>query len=190
MLRKLVPLALAGIGFAGLSVSVRAQAPPPDAAAGDLGDFARHAAIGGMTEVELGRLAVDRASNAQVKEFGQRMVVDHSRANVELEAAARAQGIALPAEIDPEHRADIDKLARLSGSAFDQAYMRDMVMDHEKDVAEFARAARHDGDSPIKSFASKALPTLQDHLKMARDVDGQLGRGAAGGAEGMLLLPK
>ena len=188
MYRKLVPLALAGIGFAALSI--RAQAPPPDAAAGDLGDFARQAAIGGMTEVELGRLAVERASNARVREFGQRMVDDHSKANTELQVAAREQGVALPTEIDTEHRAAVDRLSRLSGPAFDQAYMRDMVMDHEQDVADFARAARHAGDSPIKSFAARTLPTLQDHLKMARDVDGQLGRSAGGGAEGMLLLPR
>jgi putative membrane protein len=115
------------------------------------------------------------------------MVDDHSKANAELKLAAREQGVALPTELDAEHQAAIDRLSRLSGSAFDQAYMRDMVMDHEEDVSEFARAARHSGDSPIKSFASRALPTLQDHLKMARDVDGELGRGTGSGAEGMLL---
>ncbi|HEY7112529.1 MAG TPA: DUF4142 domain-containing protein [Thermoanaerobaculia bacterium] len=187
MYRKLgsVALALAGTWF--VAVSAFAQAPPPDAAAGDLGDFAKKAAVGGMAEVELGRLAVERASNARVKEFGQRMVDDHSKANAELKLAAREQGVALPTELDAEHQAAIDRLSRLSGSAFDQAYMRDMVMDHEEDVSEFARAARHSGDSPIKSFASRALPTLQDHLKMARDVDGELGRGTGSGAEGMLL---
>jgi putative membrane protein len=174
------------MGFGALALCLLAQAPGNDSDA--LGGFARKAAIGGMTEVELGRLAVERASNARVKEFGQRMVNDHTSANTELRVAAREQGIVLPTELDTEHKAVVDKLSRLSGSAFDQAYMRDMVMDHEEDVAEFSRAAQSPGDSPVKSFAAKALPTLQDHLKMARDVDGELGRSTGGGAEGMLLV--
>jgi putative membrane protein len=185
MVQKRSLLVLAGIWF--VAASICAQAPPPDAGSADLEDFARKAALGGMTEVELGRLAVERASNARVKEFGQRMVDDHSRTSTELKLAARDQGIALPGELDREHQAAVDKLSRLSGSAFDQAYMRDMVMDHEEDVAEFARAAQHSGDSPIKSFAARSLATLQDHLKMARDIDGELGRSTGGGAEGMLL---
>jgi len=192
MVRRLGLFVLAGVFLAAASVSAQA---PPDGSSGsgsasDLGDFARRAAIGGLTEVELGRLAVERASNARVKEFGQRMVDDHTRANTELRVAAREQGIALPTELDAEHKASVDKFSRLSGSAFDQAYMRDMVMDHEQDVADFSRAARSPGDSPVKSFAVKALPTLQDHVKMARDVDGELGRSGCGGAEGMLLLPR
>ncbi|HTO75023.1 MAG TPA: DUF4142 domain-containing protein [Thermoanaerobaculia bacterium] len=187
MVRKLSLFVLAGVLVAAASASAQA---PPEAGSVDLGDFARKAAIGGMTEVELGRLAVERASNARVKEFGQRMVNDHTRADTELRVAAREQGIPLPAELDAEHKAAVNKLSRLSGSAFDQAYMRDMVMDHEEDVAEFARAAQSPGDSPVKSFAAKNLPTLQDHLKMARDVDGELGRSSGGGAEGMVFLPR
>jgi putative membrane protein len=187
MLRRSSLFILTGVFFVAVSVSAQS---PTDAASSDLGDFARKAAFGGMTEVELGRLAVERASNARVKEFGQRMIDDHTQANTELRVAAREQGISLPMELDAEHRTAIDRFARLSGPAFDQAYMRDMVMDHEQDVAEFARAAQTPGDSPVKSFAVKALPTLQDHLKVARDVDGQLARGGGGGSEGMLLLTR
>jgi putative membrane protein len=143
----------------------------------ELSGFAKKAAVGGMAEVELGRLATEKASSARVKEFGQRMVDDHSKANDELKQAASAQGIDLPSEIDAKTKATIDKLSKLSGAEFDKAYMKDMVEDHEHDVAEFAKAAKH-SDSPVGSFAGKALPTLRDHLKMARDVEKEV-RGRA-----------
>jgi len=136
--------------------------------------FAKKAAIGGMAEVELGRLAAQKATNARVKEFGQRMVDDHSKANEELKAAAAAEGIELPSAIDEMQKATIEKLSKLSGAAFDEAYMKDMVKDHEEDVAEFAKAAKHP-NSQVGSFAEKTLPTLRDHLKMARDVEQQVG---------------
>jgi putative membrane protein len=102
------------------------------------------------------------------------MVDDHSKANDDLKQAATAEGIDLPSEIDAKTRATIDKLSKLSGVEFDKAYMKDMVKDHEHDVAEFAKAAKH-SDSPVGSFAGKALPTLRDHLKMARDVEKEVG---------------
>jgi putative membrane protein len=136
----------------------------------ELSGFAKKAAVGGMAEVELGRLATQKASSDKVKQFGQRMVLDHSKANDELKRVASTAGIDLPAEIDGKTRATIEKLSKLSGAQFDKAYMADMVQDHEKDVAEFAKAAKHP-DSPVGSFAEKTLPTLRDHLKMARDVE-------------------
>jgi putative membrane protein len=142
--------------------------------AGDLSGFARKAAAGGMAEVELGRLATQKASSDKVKQFGQRMVDDHSKANDELKQVASTAGIELPSEIDSKSKATIEKLSRLSGAEFDKAYMADMVRDHEHDVAEFARAAKH-ADSPVGSFAGKTLPTLREHLKMARDVEKEVG---------------
>jgi putative membrane protein len=136
----------------------------------ELSSFAKKAAIGGMAEVELGRLAAEKGSNDRVKQFGQRMVDDHSKANDELKQAASAAGIELPSEIDGKSKATIEKLSKLSGAAFDKAYMADMVEDHEHDVAEFTKAAKSP-DSPVGSFAGKTLPTLREHLKMAKDVD-------------------
>jgi putative membrane protein len=140
----------------------------------ELSGFAKKAAVGGMAEVELGRLATEKASSARVKEFGQRMVDDHSKANDQLKQVASAEGIELPSEIDAKTKATIDKLSKLSGAEFDKAYMADMVKDHEHDVAEFAKAAKH-SDSPVGSFAEKTLPTLRDHLKMAQDVEKEVG---------------
>jgi putative membrane protein len=132
-------------------------------------------AKGGMAEVELGKLAADKASNDAVKKFGQRMVADHSKANDELKALAQKKNITLPSDIDPQDKALRDRLIKLSGPAFDQAYMKAMVSDHVKDINEFRIEGRSGKDSEIKEWATKTLPTLEEHLKMAREANGTVG---------------
>jgi putative membrane protein len=139
-----------------------------------LKSFAMKAADGGMAEVELGRLAVQKASNDRVKQFGQKMVDDHSKANNDLKAAAGQEGIELPADTSAKHKATMQKLSKLSGAEFDKAYMADMVKDHVEDVKEFEKASKAPGDSPVKTFATNTLPTLKDHLQMARDIDNEV----------------
>src|SRR5580704_5340360 len=107
------------------------------AARGDDARFAREAAMGGMMEVELGKIAVQKSSNDKVKQFGQRMTDDHSKAADELKRIAAKENITLPTELDVRHRAMIDKYANLSGTAFDRAYMGDMVRDHQAEIADF-----------------------------------------------------
>src|SRR5882757_10113171 len=92
--------------------------------------FVMKVAKGGMAEVELGKLAADKATSADVKKFGQRMADDHSKANDELKTLAQSKNITLPSEIGPEEKALRDRLMKLSGPAFDHAYMRAMVSDH------------------------------------------------------------
>jgi putative membrane protein len=130
--------------------------------------FVMEAAMGGMTEVELGRLAAERGSSEAVKSFGQRMVDDHTRANTELTALASRLGVTLPTALDAKHAAVVAKFSRLSGAEFDRAYAKDMVKDHEKDVALFEREAARGAQADLKSFASSTLPTLREHLSMAR----------------------
>jgi putative membrane protein len=137
--------------------------------------FVTKAAKGGMAEVELGKLAADKASSDAVKKFGQRMVDDHSKANDELKTLAQSKSITLPTEIGPEEKALHDRLSKLSGPAFDQAYMKAMVSDHVKDVNEFKMEAKSGKDPEVKAFAAKTLPTLEEHLKMARDANGAVG---------------
>ena len=136
--------------------------------------FVREAAIGGMTEVELGRLASDKASSADVKQFGQRMTDDHGKANDELKAWAQQKNVTLPTELDAKHKATRDRLSKLSGAAFDRAYMNEMVTDHQKDVAAFRKASKTLHEPDLKAWATKTLPTLQDHLKMARKTRGEV----------------
>jgi putative membrane protein len=160
--------------------------------------FIMEAAHGGMMEVELGKLAVDKASSPDVKQFAQRMVDDHSKANDELMQLASQKGITLSNadhqammsnadsgtnstnSSDKAHQAMMkgqamkDKLSNLSGADFDREYMSMMVKDHTKDVKEFEDASTKAKDADLKSWAAKTLPTLREHLQMARDVNGKV----------------
>jgi putative membrane protein len=142
--------------------------------------FIKEAAMGGMEEVQLGQLAVQKASNGDVKSFGQRMVDDHTKANSQLQQIASQKGVTVASKLSPPKQKDVDKLSKLNGAAFDRSYMSMMVKDHVKDVAEFQKASKNAKDSDVKSFASSTLPTLQDHLKMARDISSSLNKKTSG----------
>jgi putative membrane protein len=131
--------------------------------------FLRKAAEGGVAEVALGNLAKDKATDPDVKQFAQKMVDDHSKANVELKKLANQKGVAVPGEADSKTNKEMDKLSKLSGPEFDKAYMKLMVSDHQKDVAEFNTEYEHTSDPDVKDFVGKTLPTLQEHLRMARE---------------------
>ena len=133
--------------------------------------FAKKAAQGGMAEVKLGQLAEERGSNPAVKNFGRRMVQDHSKANEQLKNATSTESIPLPNEIDKSDQATYDRLSKLSGDAFDRAYARDMVKDHSKDVSEFQKEAKNGQNDAIKNFAAQTLPILQNHLDQARQME-------------------
>ena len=133
--------------------------------------FVQKAAVGGIAEVEMGKMAQQKGSSDQVKQFGSRMVEDHSKANDELKQVASSKGITLPTDLDAKHKSKMDKMQKLSGAQFDRAYMDDMVADHKEDVADFKKQASSGKDSDLKAFASKTLPTLEDHLKMAQSTD-------------------
>jgi putative membrane protein len=154
-----------------LAQSNTAEKTAKGAQASAASTFVMHAAEGGRAEVELGKLALDKAAHADVKRFAQRMVDDHGKANEELKAIARSRNIAIPTEPSAKHKAVRDRLSKLSGAAFDSAYMRAMHEDHEKAVSEFRQASKSGSDSDVKAFAAKTLPTLEEHLKMARSTE-------------------
>lgn len=133
--------------------------------------FAKNAAVGGMTEVELGKLAVQKGSSDAVKQFGQKMIDDHTKANDQLKQIAGKEGIDIPQSLSSKQQSHVDKLAKLSGPAFDKAYMKDAVKDHEKDVNDFKSEAQYGSDPNIKLFASNTLPTLEQHLAAAKDLN-------------------
>ena len=141
--------------------------------------FVANAAMGGMMEVELGKVAISKAQSEDVKKFGQRMVDDHTKANDALKQVASSKSITLPGEISAKQKAEVDKLSAMSGSAFDRAYMTMMVSDHKKDVAEFTKESTSAKDSDIKNFAATTLPTLKEHLQEAERVSGGLKASAA-----------
>jgi putative membrane protein len=153
------------IAGAGAYFSVPASAETADQS------FAKNAAAGGMAEVKLGELAETNGSSTAVKDFGKRMQTDHSKADDRLKGVASKDNITLPSEMSRADQATYDRLSKLSGPEFDKAYAQDMVRDHEKDIASFKKEA-DDGQNPdVKQFASQTLPTLQEHLKLARDME-------------------
>ncbi len=139
--------------------------------------FLKNAAAGGAAEVELGNLARDRATDPDIKQFAQKMVDDHSKANEELKALAQKKGVTAPASPDPKSRKEMDRLSKLSGSEFDRAYAKLMLSDHEKDVSEFMKESTGAQDPDVKDFAARTLPTLQDHLRMAREDNSKVAKG-------------
>jgi len=164
------------------AVMAQQPAPKPESKQGQnkgglaQGDrkFVMEAAHGNMAEVELGKLAADKGASDAVKQFGKRMTDDHGKANAELKDFAEKKGLTLPADLDAKHKQLRDRLAKLNGADFDRAYANEMVKDHKKDVADFKREAKGAKDPDLKAWASKTLPTLEDHLKQAQDMQAQL----------------
>jgi Predicted outer membrane protein len=136
--------------------------------------FLKEAAEGGLAEVELGQLAVEKSSSEDVKSFAQRMVEDHGKANEDLKQLATQKGVSLPSEPTAKQKAKKEHLSKLSGDEFDRAYMSDMLKDHRTDIAAFEKESDSGKDSDIKKFASQALPTLRAHLKQAESVTGKI----------------
>ena len=136
--------------------------------------FVKDAASGGLMEVELGKIAVDKASNQGVKDYGRRMQEDHGKANDELKTLAANKGIVLAKSMDGKHKKIIDRLSKLSGDKFDREYIRTMVNDHNEVLASFQREADKGTDPDIKQFASKYAPVIKTHLELAQKSDQQL----------------
>jgi putative membrane protein len=135
-------------------------------------EFIEDAAKGGMAEVETGKLVAQKASDPSVKEFGNRMVQDHGKANDELTQLAQSKGVKMPDKEKWGDRHEMSKLQKLSGADFDREYAQHAVKDHEKDVKKFQKAAQSAKDPDVKAFAAKTLPVLQEHLAMAQKLAG------------------
>lgn len=133
--------------------------------------FIKDAAKDGMAEVEAGKLAVQKATDPALKAFAQKMVDDHTKANEELKALAQSKGIDLPDDPSLMQKGKLKLLSSADGATFDKRYADSMgVKDHEKAVKMFQKTASNAKDADVKAFAAKTLPTLQEHLKMARDM--------------------
>ncbi len=141
---------------------------------GDLA-FLNDAAPGGMAEVELGKMALSKSQNAEVKAFAQKMVDDHSKAGDELKALAAQKKVMLPTDVLPAHKQLMDKLAKSSGADFDKEYVAAMLEAHEKDVTAFENVSKTAGDADVKDFATKTLPTLKMHLETIKVLAGKMG---------------
>ena len=164
---------ISGAGSAILGVALVAAAilasPPrgnaaPTVSATDAA-FIQAAAQDGMTEVKLGEMAAQKGTRADVKEFGKKMVKDHTAINDDLRALSAQKGLSLTDTLDAKHQGKFDKMAALSDAEFDDAYIAAMVKGHKGAVKEFKAEAASTQDSDIKSFLDKSLPVVEEHLK-------------------------
>jgi putative membrane protein len=153
--------------------------PADDKKGGGDRDFVTKASAAGLAEVNLSNLAATRAANPAVKEFARRMVVDHTQANRELLALANEKMLTVARTMDDDHQKLFKKLGSEEGANFDKDYMEAMVKDHEEAVKLFEAESKDGQDEALKKWAKKTLPTLKDHLKLARDAE----KKAKGGAE-------
>jgi putative membrane protein len=158
---------------------------PADSAHGEHGApaasdtaFVKKAADGGLAEVAMAKLAQQKAASDEVKAYAAKLEKDHTQANTELKEVASQKNITLPDAPSKMHQAKHDKLAALSGAAFDKAYVAAMVEEHQKDVREFSRAASSSADADIKAFAAKTLPTLKEHLQQVQELSKTIGKKA------------
>jgi putative membrane protein len=146
-------------GITALLLASAAVAGSPDSS------FYKNAAEGGMSEVELGQLAQQKAANPSVKDFGAMMVKDHSAANDKLKALAASKQVSLPDSPSMMQKASKTKLNMMSGESFDKSYVKGMIDDHKQDIKEFQKEASEGKDPDARAFASATLPTLQMHLE-------------------------
>lgn len=135
--------------------------------------FFEKAAQGGMAEVEFAKLAVDRASKEEVKYFAATLQREHTNANERLMRIALQNGWDAPKQISAEQRKTLEKLSKLKGDAFDQAFMQEAGMkDHTKDIELFEKQAKDGKEPQLIAFAEETLPTLKSHLQMAKKIGG------------------
>jgi putative membrane protein len=132
--------------------------------------FVKLASQDGMTEVALGKLALMKSSNPDIKQFASRMVQDHSKANVQLSEIAKKQGIPVSKKLDAEHAAMVKMMSDKSGADFDTAYTSDMLADHKKAITLFQNEATDHADPDLASFAQSTLPVLRQHQQMAEQL--------------------
>ena len=132
--------------------------------------FLVKAADGGLTEVRLGELAQQKATNKKVKEYGTMLIHDHSGANDKVKALAAQRNVTLPDAPGNSNQETIDKLAKRTGNDFDKAFMDAMETDHKNDIDMFKEASNKVNDADVKSFVDNTLPTLQMHLDSAKAI--------------------
>ncbi|WP_449416953.1 DUF4142 domain-containing protein [Phormidium nigroviride] len=133
-------------------------------------NFINQAAQVGMLEVQLGQLATQRGSTNTVKQYGQRMVNEHTQANQQLMQLAAQKGVTPPTNLDNQHKAVMNRISNLSGANFDDSYMKEMIDSHNQAIALFQAQSQQGQDPDLKAWATKLVPNLQAHLQMANQM--------------------
>ena len=137
-------------------------------------DFVMKAADGGLLEVKAAELAVKTSKNDEIKKFAELMLKDHSKANTELQLAAKKKSIETPTKLSAQSEQKLQALSSKTGIEFDRAYAAAMVADHKATVALFENEVKDGKDAEFKSWAQAKLPTLKHHLTMATEMESKV----------------
>ena len=159
------------------AVGVVARAQTADLSSADKA-FLKSAADANMMEAHVGKMAEEQASDNGVKSFGQTLVQDHTKSYDELTAVANKTGETIPKGIDVRRNRAVQELAREKGPAFDRQFVRHEVQDHQKTIAEFKREAEKGQNADVKAYAQKTIPTLEEHLQKAQELEKSLSANA------------
>lgn len=127
--------------------------------------FVKKAAEGGLAEVRLGKLAEQKATSPDLKNFAQKMVNDHTQLNEQMRPIAQQMGVSSPQELSKKDKKEISKLENLSGQQFDDAYIKYMIKDHKQDLSEFKTEASHTQNTELKTAAEHGAQVIQGHLQ-------------------------
>jgi len=132
--------------------------------------FVKKALEGNIGEIEMGKLALQKSSDDQVKQFAQRMVDDHGKMQEQLKPAAEQMGVKVPDGPSKGQMKSMDKMKALSGDAFDQAYIKDMVKDHKSDDSDFKLEAQSTQNPQLKQLVTESDQTIQSHLQQIEQI--------------------
>jgi putative membrane protein len=132
--------------------------------------FVKKAMQGSIAQVQLGQLTLQKSSNDQVKKFAQKMIDDHTKLNEQMKPVAQQLRVDIPTEVSKKDKSLIGKMQTLSGPAYDQAYIKDMVKDHKQDLNEFQMEASNGHDPSVKDAAMQGSKIISDHLQMAQQL--------------------
>lgn len=133
-------------------------------------DFVRSALEGGMAEVEMGKLAAQKGTSDDIKQFGEKMVQDHTQLGDQMKPVAQQLGVSEPKGLSKKDRSELAKLSSLSGAQFDDAYIKAMVKDHKKDLSDFKHEARNTQNPNVKQVAQQGAQVIDQHLQLAEQM--------------------
>jgi len=174
---RLVFIAALGVALPGYAQDAAKPVAPPVASAvmniTDPQQFTDMAAVSNMFEIESSKLALEKATGQPVKDFAQHMIDDHTKAAEAMKQAVDTQGgVTLPNALDQKHQAMLDQLKAASGTDFDGQYLRIQLSAHQEAVGLFEGFSDSGQAGALKDFATKTLPTLQQHLQMVSAMSG------------------
>jgi putative membrane protein len=168
---RLAARLMAVVALLAMATWALAQSPKNDPPIDD-NTFVAKAAACSKCEVMLAELAKNQAANPDIKKFAERLITDHTKANEQLITAARAAKITVPDRLPEDLVKEYDRCKNLKGAEFDKAYVKHMVDGHEKAVKLFENASRNVKDPGLREFATKALPTIKEHLEQVKKFSG------------------